>query len=256
MSVSCTGLDFKGIVAGGAVATHLEVIMTSRAASRLSRFSSRRRPSVDRLESRTLFATMFALTSTDQLFSFDSETPNTTTTPTAVTGLGGGETLVGIDFRPATGQLFGLGSAGQLYTINTTTAAATAVGATPLTLTGTNFGFDFNPQVDRIRIVSDQDVNQRANPVTGAVVDADAVTPGQQNDTNVAYATGDVNFGANPNVTAAAYSDNIASTGLTTLYVLDTTLDVLATQGSGPGVTPLVSPNTGQLFTVGPLGID
>lgn len=203
--------------------------------------------SADRLEQRTLFTTLVGLTSTDQLVTFDSATPATTTNAVAVTGLGASESLLGIDYRPATGQLYGLGSTGQLYTINSTTGAATAVG-TPLTITGTNFGFDFNPQVDRIRVVSDADANFRAVPGTGA-----AVTPP---DTNLAYATGDANAGANPNVVAAAYNNNFASTSSTTLYVIDTTLDILATQGSGPGVTPVVSPNTGQLFTVGALGID
>jgi hypothetical protein len=203
---------------------------------------------VDSLEQRTLFTTLVGLTSTDQLVTFDSATPATTSNPVAVTGLGASESLLGIDYRPATGQLYGLGSTGQLYTINATTGAATAVGSTPLTLTGTNFGFDFNPQVDRIRVVSDADANFRAVPDTGA-----AVTPA---DTNLAYAVGDANNGANPNVIAAGYSDNVASTASTTLYVIDTTLDILATQGSGPGQTPTVSPNTGQLFTVGALGVD
>jgi hypothetical protein len=203
---------------------------------------------VDPLEQRTLFATLVGLTSTDQLVRFDSATPATTSNPVAVTGLGASESLVGIDYRPATGQLYGLGSTGQLYTLNATTGAATAVGSTPLTLTGTNFGFDFNPQVDRIRVVSDADANFRAVPDTGA-----AVSPA---DTNLTYATGDANVGANPNATAAGYSGNIASTASTTLYLIDTTLDVLATQGSGPGVSPTVSPNTGQLFTVGALGFD
>src|SRR5687768_1999809 len=109
------------------------------------------RAAVDTLESRVLFATVVALTSTDQLVTFDSSTPATTSTPVGVTGLASSETLLGIDFRPATGQLFGLGSTGQLYRINRTSGAATAVGA-PLTVTGTSFGFDFNPAVDRIRV--------------------------------------------------------------------------------------------------------
>src|SRR4029079_12679763 len=94
------------------------------------------------LEQRTLFATLVGLTATDQLVTFDSATPATTSNPVAVTGLAASESLLRIDFPPATGQLYGLGSTGQLYTINATTGAATAVGSTPLTLTGTNFGFD------------------------------------------------------------------------------------------------------------------
>src|SRR3712207_5635514 len=120
-----------------------------------------RRAAIDSLESRRLFATVVGLTSADQLVTFDTATPGTASTPVAVTGLGSGESLVGIDYRPATGQPSGLAPTGRVYTLNATTGAAAAVGSppAPLTLTGTNFGFDFNPQVDRIRIVSDQDLN-------------------------------------------------------------------------------------------------
>jgi hypothetical protein len=213
-------------------------------------------PMFDHLEQRTLFAAMVGLTSADQLVTFDSATPATATAPVAVTGLATSETLLGIDFRPATGQLFGLGSTGRLYTLNLATGAATALGTTTFAITGTDFGFDFNPQVDRIRIVSDTDLDARANPNTGTLVDADTVTGGQQNDTNLAFATGDANVAANPNVAGVAYNNNFSSTGSTTLYAIDTTLDVLATQGSGPGATTAVSPNSGQLFTVGALGVD
>jgi hypothetical protein len=205
------------------------------------------RPAVDRLESRRLFATVVGLTSGDELVTFDSATPGTVSSPVEVTGLATSETLHGIDFRPATGQLFGLGSTGQLYTINRTTGAATAVGSTPLSITGAAFGVDFNPQVDRLRIVSEADQNVRAVPGTGALASADP---------NLAYSTTDANTGANPNVVAAAYSNNLASTGATTLYGIDSTLNTLVTQGTAAGVTPAVSPNTGELFTVGALGVD
>ena len=50
------------------------------------------------------------------LITFDTATPGVTSAPVVVTGLGAGETLVGIDFRPATGQLFGVGSGSTVYT--------------------------------------------------------------------------------------------------------------------------------------------
>lgn len=81
-------------------------------------------------------------------------------------GLKARDRLVGIDVRPATGKLYGLGKSGQLYTIN---------------------------------------------PDTGAIAGTDGT---------LAYAG----------------------------------KDVLATQGTLPGQTPAVSPNTGQLFPVGRLG--
>ena len=189
---------------------------------------------------------IYGITSTS-IFSFDSATPGTITSPVPVTGLQSGETLLAIDLRPATGQLYGLGSTSRLYTINPVTGAATQVGSGTFTpaLSGTSFGFDFNPTVDRIRVVSDADQNFRLNPDTGAVV---------ATDTNLAYATGDPNQGANPNVVGLAYTNNFAGATSTTLFGIDSNLDIGLTQGSSGG-TP-ISPNTGQLFSALPLGVN
>src|SRR5262249_27253545 len=75
-------------------------------------------------------------------------------------------------------------------------------------------------------------------------------------DTPVAFAMGDANAGKTPNIVSAAYTNNFAGVNptATTLYVIDSNLDILATQGS-INSTP-VSPNSGQLFTAGPLGIN
>src|SRR4029453_12592543 len=128
-----------------------------------------------------------------------SSTPGTIFGALGITGLQAGETVLGIDFRPATGGLYALGSTSRLYTINPTTGAATQVGAAgAFTLSGTAFGFDFNPVVDRIGVVSDADQNLRLIPDTGALVGVA--------DTPLAYATGDPNFGLNPNVVGAAYT--------------------------------------------------
>jgi uncharacterized protein DUF4394/HYR domain-containing protein len=190
--------------------------------------------------------TIYALSTTNSLISFDSATPGTVSGPIAISGLVGGETIMGIDFRPATGQLYALSNQSRLYIINRATGAATAVGSgfTPA-LSGTEFGFDFNPTVDRIRVVSDADQNFRLNPVTGTVAGSDV---------NLVYAMGDANQAANPNVVGAAYTNNFNGATTTTLYDIDSVLDILTTQGS-PNATP-VSPNAGQLFTVGALVVD
>ncbi len=189
---------------------------------------------------------IYGVTSTNVLLSFDSATPGTTTS-VAITGLQSGENVLGIDLRPATGQLYALGSTSRLYTINPATGAATQVGSGPFTpaLSGTSFGFDFNPTVDRIRVVSDADQNFRLHPDTGAVV---------ATDTNLAYAAGDPNFGQNPNVVASAYTNNFAGATVTTLEAIDSNLDFGVLQGSVNG-TP-ISPNTGQLFSATPLGVN
>ena len=190
--------------------------------------------------------TIYALSTTNGLISFDSATPGTVSGPIPISGLIGGESIVGIDFRPATGQLYGLSNQSRLYIINRTTGAATLVGTgfTP-TLNGTEFGFDFNPTVDLIRVVSDAEQNIRLNPNTGASF---------ATDTALAYAPGDLHFGANPNVVGAAYANNFNGATTTTLYDIDSGLDILTTQGGQNGAGP--SANSGQLFTLGDLGVD
>jgi hypothetical protein len=76
-------------------------------------------------------------------------------------------------------------------------------------------------------------------------------------DNTLAYAAGDVNFGIDPNIVGIAYSNNDANgaTG-TASYGIDSNLNVLVSLGTRENVAPPVSANSGQLFTVGALGVD
>lgn len=171
------------------------------------------------------------------LVRFDSATPGILDSSVFVSNLQANEILLGIDFRPATGQLYGLGSSSRLYTINPTTGIATSIGGQFSTaLNGSAFGFDFNPQIDRIRVVSDTDQNLVLNPDTGAV---------QLAATSLNYAAGDPQAGQNPNVVDSAYDQNFAGTGSTQLYGIDSRFHTLVKQAN----------NTGVLTTVGPIGI-
>lgn len=174
----------------------------------------------------------------NNLVFFDSSAPSTLTGSVAVSGLQASESLLGIDYRPATGQLFGIGSTSQVYLINQFTGAASQVGSpfSPSAI-GNTFGVDFNPVPDRIRVVSNAGQNLRINPNNGV-----AITDG-----TLAYAPTDANADQPPNVAAAAYTNNFAGATSTTLYVLDTALDILAIQNP---------PNNGVLNTVGALGIN
>lgn len=182
------------------------------------------------------FGTTFNTTTlVNQLVSFVPSTAGVTTVTTVgnVTGLQAGESIVGIDFRPANGFLYALGSTNRVYTINTTTAAATQVGSTVFTPpagSGTAFGFDFNPVPDRIRVISDAEQNFRLHPDTGARADAPTA------DTALSPAGDNV---------AAAYTNNFDGADSTTLFVIDTTAGQVKTQGSIGG-TP-ASPNGGVL---------
>ncbi len=181
---------------------------------------------------------LFGLTVDNALVSFDSTSPGALAGSVAITGLGVGESLLGIDLRPATGQLYGLGSQSRLYTIDPLTGVATGVGsAGAFTLSGTAFGFDFNPTVDRIRLVGNTGQDLRLHPVTGALVATDGT---------IVYSAGDVNEGATPNMAGSAYINNVAGATTTALYNIDASLGSLTLQNP---------PNTGANSTVGSLGV-
>lgn len=180
---------------------------------------------------------VYGVTNEQTLISFSTNAPNSVLSGVAISGLQSNEQIRGIDFRPATGQMFALGSFNRLYTIDTVTGAATQVGS-PFAnaLNGSSFGFDFNPVIDRIRVVSDADQNIVLNPNDGA---STLVTP-------LFYNAGDPNAGVNPNVVASAYTNSFAGAMTTQLYGIDTGLDILVTQANSDGT----------LATVGSLGAD
>ena len=66
-----------------------------------------------------------------------------------------------------------------LYVISTRTGVAGAVGsfAGVGDLPPGNFGFDFNPSVDRIRVTTDTGLNFRLNPNSGAIAGIDTSIP-------------------------------------------------------------------------------
>ena len=64
------------------------------------------------------FATgAFGLTTANQIVTFDTSTPGSAIATVAISGLQPGETALGIDVRPATGQIYVLGSGSRLYQI-------------------------------------------------------------------------------------------------------------------------------------------
>lgn len=130
-----------------------------------------------------------------------------------ITGLQANETIVGLDFRPLTGQLYGLGNSSRVYVINPGTGAATAVGTLPLVplLSGTSFGFDFIPNADLIRIVSNTGQNLRVNPTTGLVSNIDAAINGSNS----------VTF------SATAYNNNLLPSSNPVFFLMNTTTDSL-----------------------------
>ncbi|MBC6112920.1 DUF4394 domain-containing protein [Pedobacter sp. CCM 8938] len=175
----------------------------------------------------------YALTSDGKLLLINAKTPTTIKSTISISGLQTGETILGIDFRPATGQLYGVGSTSRLYVLDTKTGVARSISAAPFTpaLSGTSVGFDFNPTVDRIRLVTNAGQNLRLNPETGTVAATD----------------GTINGVTNAKVSSVAYTQNRAGATTTILFDIDAANDKLHKQDP---------PNDGKLIEVGSLGFD
>lgn len=193
--------------------------------------------------------TMYATTQDNRMAKFGSQNPSNSVTAVSFTGLAAGETVIGLDFGPRDGKLYGVSNQNRIYTVDTMTGATTAIGSSAFSpaLTGASFGMDFNPTVNRIRVHSDADFNVRLNQETGVVVDFDALIGGIQADLNLNYNAGDAGTGSNPSIVATAYTNSNATATATTLFAIDSSRDTLVS------VAP---PNDGKLTTVGSLGVD
>jgi len=189
--------------------------------------------------------TVQSITDGTTLVTVNASAPGTVLSSVAISGIAAGTTIGGIDYRPASPRtLYAISNVGQVYAINARTGVATAVG-TPASPTISGIGFDFNPTVDRIRVVTQTRQDFRVVPDTGALAVFDGT---------LTYAATDPRATAIPNVAGAAYTNPVAGATSTTLYVIDTNGALapatLATQGNAT-----VSPNTGTLFTVGSTGV-
>lgn len=190
---------------------------------------------------------LHVLTQDGALLEVNAGQPQKVLSRKAVTGLEAGDTLVGMDYRVVKGILYTLSRTGRLYTLDTANGQLKPVAATPIAakLDGDVFGVDFNPVADRIRVVSNKGQSLRLHPDTGALAATDPA---------VAYVAGDVQAGQAPDLAAAAYTYNKKDEKLTTNYAIDRRMGALVMQGSLEGTQPVISPNTGQLRTVGLLG--
>ena len=182
---------------------------------------------------------VFGLTDRDQLVTFDSMSPNTLTNSVFISGLASNESLVGIDIRPVDNQIYAVGSFGNVYTVNRTSGAATYVSTlfdsatmNAVSLMGTEFGIDFNPVADRLRVVSNSGMNLRINVATGATI--------YDGTLNQAVGT--------PYVVGTAYSNSDVdpNTG-TSQYTIDSIADAFNQQNP---------PNAGTQIFIGNLGTD
>ncbi len=182
---------------------------------------------------------------TFQLLFFDTASPGTVNAPIPVSGLTVGDTLVGIDYRPADSVLIGLGynagtGATRVYSLSNV-GIATPINTLTLATGLGRITADFNPAANAIRVVtSGATSNNLRIPAAGTgalVTDANLNPP-------------------NPGIRSTAYSRNNAgggTSGATTLYEIDGTNNALVTQGTVDFFTGTPggdSPNNGNLTQV------
>ena len=178
---------------------------------------------------------VFGLVGSSSIVTFDSASPGTITSNRTITGLASGVTLTGIDLRPADNQLYSVSTTGTVYrlTLSGANYTATSLGTISTSPGGHSFGLDFNPTVDRLRMVSDTNQNLRINQTTtppGVTVDGMITLDGS----------------SHVDLIGAAYTNSVFGATTTTLFGIDAFTDALVRA---------TNPNGGIYTSVGPLGL-
>ncbi|MFI6290731.1 DUF4394 domain-containing protein [Nonomuraea sp. NPDC050790] len=186
------------------------------------------------------------LTIDGRLVTFRADRPGSVTDAGRIDGLKGDKKVVGIDYRVQDGKLYAVGDQGGVYTLSGRAQAA-KVSQLSVALDGKNFGVDFNPAANRLRVVSDTGQNLRHNidDPMGAPAAGTTATDGRLTNPPVPPATtGATALG----VSGAAYTNNdLDATTATTLFDVDTTADQVSAQSPA---------NAGNLAPTGRLGVD
>jgi hypothetical protein len=199
-------------------------------------------------------ATMVGITTNNQLVTFSLANPGTLTSSMPITGMQGGETPAGLDIRPSNQTAYILSNGARVYTLNQTTGMAMLTGAlTPANVTGNtftqllgaNFGTDFSPPADALRIYTDAEQNVAVLADSGGAIQATSLT----------RAAGDTNAATSPDIFAIAYTNNYANATSTVLYSIDgPTNSLISTNPANGGVLNtvgrLTTTSTAQSFTL------
>jgi hypothetical protein len=196
-------------------------------------------------------ATLVGITTNNQLVTFSLANPGTLTSTTAITGMQGGESPTGFDIRPSNQTAYILSNGSRVYTLNQNTAMATLIGGlTPgnnafTQLVGGNFGTDFSPTADALRVYTDAEQNVAVLVDTAQALQVTSLTRGSP----------DINTNIAPDIFAIAYTNNYAGTGSTVLYSIDAfTNSLTATNPANGGILNtvgrLTTTSTTQSFTL------
>jgi len=143
----------------------------------------------------------------NDIFTIDASNPGLILQSHPLTGLQASETLRGIDFWG--GTVYGLGSGGNLYSVNYNTGAATMIGSFGVALNGASFGVE--NEANGFRVVSELRQNLLVNRATGV-------------------ASVGTTLGSGLFISALAYS----ASG--TMYGIDSSANSFGTLNTGTGV--------------------
>ncbi|MBM7863785.1 DUF4394 domain-containing protein [Lentzea nigeriaca] len=175
---------------------------------------------------------------------FTTDRPQVLDWVRTIQGFSGDTAAVGLDFRVQDGLLYLVGNKGGIYTVSLPyppqypDPVIKKVSQLTVGLQGTNFGVDFNPAADRLRVISDTGQNLRHDlNAHSTAVDTMLTTP--------------PTTGATKGVSAAAYTNNdLNPDTATTLFDLGTLTDQVLIQS--PANNGTLAPTGSLTVNAGP----
>lgn len=200
---------------------------------------------------------IYAVTLDNRLLLFGSENPGTISRTVNISGLPFLNRIVGIDFRPSNGKLYGIGNDSRVYTIDPGTGVATAVSSARFephiaSFFDIHFGMGFDPVTERIRLIAaESGMNWSIGPDDGVAVRGK----------DVRYAVGDPNEGRKPAILGLAYTPPTLPSASASIRGLNTRLgpqdlceDLLwAIDAKLAEVIGSCDPDEGDFTSLGPL---
>lgn len=209
--------------------------------------------------------TVYALTTINQVISFNAGKPDKIISDVTVNGLPEGVSLVQIFYRPSSQVLYCITTDNQLCTLDPDSGTVTLINGdsttflpsilpnTSPTATFTEVVAAIDPINDNVRIIGKSAQSDDSN----FLVAPDTGQPLTLNQEALKFASGDVNDVSNtvPTLVALVYDPPLTNAGSTTLFGLDQTTQSLVRigdEGAGSG-TNTASPSNGDVHTIGAL---
>lgn len=202
--------------------------------------------------------TAYALTSTNSIIKFETDTPNTIESEAAVSGLDSGDSLIQIDYRPANKAMYGLTAKNFVVSVNPDSGAVSKLASTaftPPTTLVTPVVMDINPVGDYLRIIDYAGSSTGRTNNFRVAFDGVTVTPDYTAATPALYYNdNDTNSGEVPQLASIAHSNNVSGATASTLYGLDITTQSLVTIATSGQLKTVA--NCGHSFIAGNAGFD